>query len=164
VQQFPRELRKAEVKMSIESPRDKSATEWEQFRELTELHKFYFEHIIKATAFGFAVIGAIVSYVIATDMRDRQRVAVALAIPILLCIASCLIAVLGAVKLRELSRQVHRLQRELGLSWRPHAELLPLMSWSMAVLFFVTACGLVIVVLDAALLPNWNGPAYLRTR
>jgi len=150
--------------MPIESPHNESATEWEQFRELTELHKFYFEHIIKATAFGFAVVGAIVPYIIATDMRDRHRVAVALAIPILLCISACLIGVLGMVKLRELSQQVNRLQRELGLSWRPHAELLPLMSGSIAVLFFMMACGLVVIVLNADLLPTWSGPAYLRTR
>lgn len=139
--------------MPVESLQNESTAEWEQFRELTELHKFYFEHIIKATAFGFGFVGAIVSYVIATDIRDRHRFAAALAIPILLSISACLIGALGAVKLRELSRQVSGLQRELGLSWRPHAELLPLMSGIVAVLFFMAACGLVVIVLNADLLP-----------
>jgi hypothetical protein len=138
--------------MSIESPHDEPA-EWEQFRELIELHKFYFENIIKAAAFAFGFIGAVVSYVIATDIRDRYRFAAAMTIPIVLSVSAGLLGLIGAVKLRELSQQVSGLQSKLRLAWRPHAELLPLMSGIIAILFFIVACGLVAVVLNLKLLP-----------
>src|SRR4051794_4012413 len=84
--------------------------EWEQFRELIELHKFYFENVIKGAAFSFGIVGAVVSYVMASSIRDSPRVWIALAIPILLSFSTCFVALLGAVKTYDLSTQVQTMQ------------------------------------------------------
>ncbi|MFM2465126.1 hypothetical protein P0D87_15895 [Paraburkholderia sp. RL17-368-BIF-A] len=140
--------------MAPEPLENRSPLEWEQFKELIELHKFYFENISKSAAFVFGLVGAIVSYVIATDIRDRYRLAAAMTVPILLSVGASAIGLLGAVKLRDLSEKVTNLQSELGLSWRPHSEVLPLLSAIFAVLFFLVACGLTVIVLHANLLPH----------
>jgi len=127
---------------------------WEQFRELIALHKFYFENIIKGAAFSFAIVGAVVSYVVGSNIRDGWGVAVALAVPILLSFGTSFIALLGAIKTRDLSEKVSGMQKELGLSWRPHSEVLPLIAAVIAALFLAAAIAMVAVALNPDQLPK----------
>ena len=128
--------------------------EWDQFRELIELHKFYFEHIIKGAAFSFGIVGAVVSYVVASNIRDSSGVWIALAIPILLSVSTSFVAFLGAVKTYDLSVRVRAMQSRLGLDWRPHSEILPWITGVFAALFFVSAIGLTALAADPDRLPR----------
>ena len=39
--------------------------------EMTALHQFYFEHIIKAAGVSFGIIGAVVVYVLNSSIREQ---------------------------------------------------------------------------------------------
>jgi hypothetical protein len=127
--------------------------EWEQFRELIELHKFYFANIIKGAAFSFGIVGAVVSYVIASSIRDSAGVWIALAVPILLSFSTSFVTLLGAIKTYDLSVQVRTLQYKLNLAWRPHSEILPWITGVFVALFFAAAVGLVVLAVDPSRLP-----------
>jgi uncharacterized membrane protein YeaQ/YmgE (transglycosylase-associated protein family) len=126
-------------------------SEWEQLREMTDLHKFYFELIIKNTTFIFGIIGAIISYLVTSDFQDTHRLWIALFIPISLSIGTGSIGIIGAIKAYELSKKVKEKQHILGLSWRPHAEILPMSLAGLALLFFVIALTLILVILNPQL-------------
>jgi hypothetical protein len=129
-------------------------SDWEQFQELIGLHKFYFEHMVKGATFAFAIVGAVVSYVVGSDIRDGWSVGVALAIPILLSVGTCLLALLGAIKTYDLSVRVKNMQAKLALDWRPHAEILPLMAAVIAALFLVAAMAMVTISINPGHLPK----------
>jgi preprotein translocase subunit SecG len=139
--------------MSDESTQN-PPSRWEQFQELIGLHKFYFEHIIKGAAISFGIVGAIVSYLLASDVRDGPGVRLALVVPILLSFGSFFVALLGAMKTYDLSAKVQQLQGELRLSWRPHAEVLPAITGVFAALFLIVAVALVWVSLEPERLPK----------
>jgi hypothetical protein len=123
----------------------------EQFKEMTALHQFYFEHIIKAAGVAFGIIGAVLVYVLNSSIRER--VWVALGIPILLSAGTFGVTVLGMVKTCDFAKRVKRVQHELGLSWRPHAEVLPMISGLLALLFLAATIGLLVVSMCPELLP-----------
>ena len=131
-----------------------SPTDWEQFRELIELHKFYFTNIVKGAAFSFAVVGAVVSYVVGSDIRDGWGVTVAFAIPVLLSFGTSLLALLGVIKTRDLYVQVRQVQKRLGLSWRPHSEVLPLIAGVIAALFLAATVAMVTIAINPHYLPK----------
>jgi hypothetical protein len=140
-------------RMTDEPTLKEPPAEWEQFRELIELHKFYFANIIKGATFAFGIVGAVVSYVITSSIRDSPGVWIALAIPILLSFSTSFVALLGAIKTYDLSAQVQTMQSKLKLAWRPHSEILPWITGVFAVLFFAAAVGLVVLAVDPSRLP-----------
>ena len=79
---------------------------------------------------------------------------VALGIPILLSVGTCVVVVIGAFKTRDLARQVKEVQEALHLRWRPHAEVLPWMAAIVAVLFLMATLGLLAVSGNPGLLPS----------
>jgi hypothetical protein len=123
----------------------------EQFKHMTDLHQFYFEHIIKAAGVSFGILGAVLVYVINSGIR--VHVWVALGIPILLSAGTCIVMLLGMVKTCDFAKQVKGVQAHLGLSWRPHAEVLPWIAGLMAILFLTATIGLIVVSVWPELLP-----------
>jgi hypothetical protein len=124
---------------------DQARTEWPQFVELVGLHKFYFEHLIKAAAFSLGIQGAFVAYVAQAGLGNAA-LRIALAFPLLLAVATALVFCLSLSKTRDLKRQVEALQQRLGLAWRPHVEVLVWMSLVFVALFGLATAGLVLLM------------------
>jgi hypothetical protein len=120
---------------------DQGRSEWPQYVELVGLHKFYFEYFIKAAAFSLGIQGALIAFVVKEKLSARA-LPIALAIPLLLAIGTTLVFALSITKTLDLKRQVERVQQRLGLSWRPHVEVLVWMSWVFVVLFGCASIGL----------------------
>ena len=120
-------------------------SEWEQFKEMIELHKFYFEHLAKSGAVSLGIVGAVASFVISSEIRDSARLSIALIFPILLSLGVFGFTVMGAVKTRDLALRVKSMQTALGIGWRPHAEVL---SWicSMFAAFSLLIAGILFYV------------------
>ena len=47
-----------------------SEFKWAQFEKLIDLHKFYFENLLKAATFSFGIIGAIFTYVVKNNFSE----------------------------------------------------------------------------------------------
>jgi hypothetical protein len=65
---------------------------WDQFKQLVELHKFYFEQVIRGAAFSFGAVGLVVSYVIASNVRDPGALLGALMVPIIVSFGAFLLS------------------------------------------------------------------------
>jgi hypothetical protein len=125
---------------------------WSQFEKLVDLHKFYFEYLIKAAAFSFGTIGVILTYVISAGLRDN-RVSLALLLPILLSIGTCAVYCLGFFNSLDFTKKVQYIQTLLHLEWRLHTTMLSWMSAIFAVSFFLLSVGLIWIALVPAMLP-----------
>lgn len=124
---------------------DRAQTEWPQFMELVGLHKFYFEHLINAAAFSLGIQGAFVAY-LAQAKVAIPAIRIALVFPLLLAVATTLVFYLSISRTQDLQRQVEGLQQRLGLSWRPHVEVLVWMSQVFVVLFGCASLGLLLLL------------------
>jgi TRAP-type C4-dicarboxylate transport system permease small subunit len=112
--------------------------QWLQFEKLIDLHKFYFENLIKSASFSFGIIGAILTYVISAKLSENL-IRLALQLPFLLSIGTFIMFCFGTWKTWDLSNWVKHDQAELGIDWRPHAETLTYMSIAFALLFLIVA-------------------------
>ena len=137
--------------MPTKSSAPAQPSEWDQFREMTELHKFYFELIIKNATLVLGIIGAIISYLVTSNFQGTHKLWIALFIPIVTSFGTAFIGIVGAVKAYDLSKRVKEKQEFLGLSWRPHAEILPMSLIGLALLFLVIAITLIIVIFNPQL-------------
>jgi len=123
--------------------------EFEEFQELIELHKFYFELLITSTSFYLGIVGAMLAYVAKGDLSE-QRVRLSLAIPVIFSIAACVGYGGGYFKLQELATWVLCCKATLELGWAPHSELVARLS-----LLFSAVAALVSIALIAILVkPN----------
>ncbi len=115
---------------------DDKEYQWLQFEKLIDLHKFYFENLIKSASFSFGIIGAILTYVISAELSENL-IRLALQLPFLLSIGTFIIFCFGIWKTWELSNWVKQHQSRLKIDWRPHAETLTYMSIVFALLFLL---------------------------
>lgn len=119
---------------------------WAQFVEMVGLHKFYFEHLIKAAGFSMGILGGFVAFAATHQLQDGVLNA-ALALPLLLAVATMLVFVLAVPRTLDFLRQVEHARHTLGLAWRPHVEILVWMSYVFAFLFACISAGLAGVML-----------------
>src|ERR1051325_4728270 len=125
---------------------DEDFTTWAQYKELIELHKFYFEHLVQTAGFSFGVIGAVFAYVIKARLKATQ-VRLALVVPLLLSLATSIVFGIGIDKNRDFSAKVQTLQSQLGLIWRPHAEILEDMAIVFTIIFSFISIGLLAMII-----------------
>lgn len=137
---------------------DEKEFQWEQFRELIEMHKFYFENIIKSGIIILSIIGAVSSYVIGSNIRNRQELIFAFCVPILMSLGGIIISSVGTFKVLDLSKQVNKLQASIGVSWKPHSEILPLLTLLFSALFLLSILGMGFAIMHPELMPNKNKP------
>ena len=123
---------------------------WLQFEKLIDLHKFYFENLIKAASFSFGIIGAILTYALSAKASPHVF-RLALSLPFLLSIGSFLMFAFGAWKTWDLHKSIMNHKKRLSLNWRPHAETLVFMSILFALLFLIVTMGLGVLILHPAL-------------
>jgi hypothetical protein len=133
---------------------DEDTTRWAEYDRLIGLHKFYFEYLLKAAGFSFGLIGAILVYVIDANLKNNEHPWIALALPNLMSLGTCIVFCLAVWKTADFSAKVHEAQIRLGMPWRPHAEVLVWMSVLFAALFLVVFIGLVVLSLHPQLLPE----------
>lgn len=129
-------------------------TPWPEYDRLIGLHTFYFEYLIKAAGFSFGLVGAILAYVIDARLKDSQYAWIALALPALISVGTCIVFCLAVWKTADFSTQVRAAKKRLGVGWRPHVEMLTYMSVVFALLFLVVSVGLVVVSFNPHLLPE----------
>lgn len=124
---------------------------WVQFEKLIDLHKFYFENLIKAATFSFGIVGAIFTYVINAEL-SASLVRVSLVLPLILSAGTCVIFYRGSRQAREFSGWVRNMQKDIPLGWRPHAETLPQMCNIFSLLFLAVSLGLATVIFNPSIL------------
>lgn len=132
---------------------DDKEYQWLQFEKLMDLHKFYFENLIKSASFSFGIIGAILTYVISARLSDNL-IQLALQLPFLLSIGTFIIFCFGIWKTWDLSNWVKQHQSRLGIDWRPHAETLTYMSIAFALLFLLVTIGLGYLIANPSMLQS----------
>jgi len=126
--------------------------QWDQFEKLIDLHKFYFENLIKSATFSFGIVGAIFTYVIKTNL-SIELIRLSLLLPLLLSGGTCLMFFYGIKLARSFSDSVEKMQKtNLGIAWRPHAEILPEMCKLFSILFLIVSIGFLIVILHPSIL------------
>lgn len=100
------------------------STPWAEYDRLIGLQTFYFEYLLKAAGFSFGLIGAIMAYVIDERLKASEAPWVALALPTLISLGTCVVFCLGVWKTWDFSAKVCAAQQRLGVEWRPHVEVL----------------------------------------
>jgi len=130
---------------SLASPSDDLPSLWTQYERLIDLHKFYFENIIKAVSFYLGIEGAILTYIISVSKNfdDDNTMHLMLAFPLLFSIGATVIAAVGIVQTKDLSRTVNQVQEELQIGWRPHAEVLVFFTILFTILSLLVSVGIV---------------------
>lgn len=133
---------------------------WSQFEKLIDLHKFYFENLIKAATFSLGIIGAILTYAIGTLKNGaRNEVILILLFPTLLSAGSFFVYLLGCWKTYDLNQKVDLLKgkKNLNLEWKPHTEILIWMCGIFALLFLILTIGLIWLMYNPSLLQSIPG-------
>lgn len=122
----------------------------DEYAKIIELHKFYLEMGTRMTAWGLAIVGAVLTYVSQHAVSERT-VQLALLVPLVLCIGNAVLF-LGSIGFaRDFMLQVDAVQARLNGTWRPHIELIVGMSASIGILFFVLAIALAVLMAS----PEW---------
>ena len=115
--------------------------------ELTGLHKFYFDLLVKGAGFAATAQATIVAIGGGKITDPRQVQMVATGVGIIACLA-CVMFLMAVPKLIELDRWVEDAARALLKPWRPHAEMLPKLA--------LVGGGLNFASLLAAVFALWN--------
>ena len=132
---------------------------WQQYDKLIDLHKFYFENLLKSSSYSFGIIGAILTYIINAKL-SLEQIHLALQFPLLLSIGTFVIFCFGIWKTWEFSRWVIRFQDILfegkpnAVKWRPHAETLFWMSIVLSFLFLLLSIGIGMAIKNPTLLQS----------
>ena len=119
---------------------------------MIDLHKFYFEHLIKATVYLLGIIGAIVTYVITNKLNDPELIRIGLMLPAFVAFGTTCIFGIGSLKMHQFAMTVKSFQVKLQLSWRPHTEILFLMCIFFGALFGIITIGIMLLVFFPELL------------
>lgn len=137
----------------------KDNQKWLDFEQLIDLHKFYFENLIRAASFSFGIIGAFLAYIISIgNTLNEDLIKIIVIFPISLSIGTSLIFAIGILKTIDLSRWViHYQKHELHLRWRPHAELLIWMSVIFTFLFLSISIGTICIYANPSMIKDLKG-------
>ncbi len=122
----------------------------EQFHDLVELHKFYFEILLTSASFLLGVVGGVVAYVAKAHMPP-PRVRLSLAVPALLSTSAFVGYSGGYLKLRDLESWILSCKATLGFGWAPHAEVLGHLSLLFAAVSALVSIGLLAILAK----PHW---------
>jgi hypothetical protein len=125
----------------LQPPSEDIPSLWTQYEKLIDLHKFYFENIIRAETLYLGVEGAILTYIIGAKF-DEKLIPIVLIFPLLLSIGALIISAIGMLQTRDLSSTVNRLQEELHISWRPHVEVLVYLTTVFTILSLLATAGI----------------------
>jgi len=117
---------------------------WDEFEAMIDLHKFYFDQILKSAGVGLATVTALTAF-IAKDLKSAETAL--LALPMLFAAAAGAVFWVGSRKAREFSHDVDTLRTAWGYRWRPHTELLGWMALIFAVTFSLLAVGMAVYLL-----------------
>ena len=126
-------------------PPEPRAEHWDEFEAMIDLHKFYFDQILKAAGFALATIAALTTYIVKTMVlpsHGSDPASILLVLPFLFSAATAAVFWVGARKAREFAADVDHLKSEWGFQWRPHTELLGWMSLIFSVIFSLLAMGM----------------------
>jgi hypothetical protein len=129
----------------------------DEFGKLIGLHEFYLD-IGTKTAFGsFAIIGAIITYLSQSEV-STTAIRIALSLPFVLSLGNAIVFLAATRYAIEFKHQVEAVQRRLGVTWRPHVELIVGMTLVIGVLFAVVAIGLAVLLLKPIVMPHAGAP------
>jgi hypothetical protein len=119
---------------------------WQEYEYLGDLYKFYLDLLIKAVVAFFAIVGGVLTLVLA-NVNEKPIVVVALVVPFVMSVLMALAAWKARPKVKELRIGINRLGRSLDVAVEPHVEILDwAVSWFS--LLSVTAAGLLAALLS----------------
>jgi len=108
---------------SVKVPPAGPAQPWLEYEFLGELYRFYLDLMVKTVGAYFAIVGAIVTLVLA-NVKGQPIIAVALVVPIAMSLLLALAGLLIRSKVRELRDALEELGASLSVTVKPHVEIL----------------------------------------
>ncbi len=97
---------------------------WKQYTVYVDLFKFYVDVAWKSTTWFYAVTGAILAYYFNNADAANPFLQYALLLPIMLSFVLCAMYLLGASQTQDLEWKMDYICEELGLTGRPHINVL----------------------------------------
>ncbi len=117
---------------------------WREYDQHVELYKFYMNMLLRSIGAFYLVTGAIATFALANEAKD-ERLAWAVAFPMLMSGMFGLAAIRALPKARELARRVADLGQQLQLGLTPQVDLLVWLVSGLALLMSVTLAGLTVM-------------------
>lgn len=122
----------------------------DEYAKIIDLHKFYLEIGTRMTAWSFAIVGAVLTYVSQHAVSARS-VRFALVVPLVLSVGNAVLFLGSIWFARDFMVHVDAVQARLNATWRPHIELIVGMTASVGLLFFLLSIALAILMVS----PEW---------
>jgi hypothetical protein len=125
---------------------------WKQYTVYIDLFKFYVDIAWKSTTWYYAITGAILAYYFNNANAANTFLEYALLLPIVLSAALCAMYFLGASQTKDLEERMDYICENLGLTGRPHINVLRFFLVGGGVLCFVVGSGILFVFVRSVLL------------
>ena len=97
--------------------------QWAEYELLVDLYKFYLDLVLKVLAVYFAILGAIITFVLANATKEHV-VAYALLIPLFMSLLLAFAAWRGRPLVDETRDAVAQIGRKMHVTLAPHVEIL----------------------------------------
>jgi len=138
-------------------PEGDTSEAWKQYEALNGLYVFYVDQVLKFHTFYFAIVGALISFVLAAP---DARVWLVLLLPITISGGCVIIFAFGIRKAGELKDEARRIASGLGFM-RTHMEILQFLCGTFLLVHLLICGGLALLVIDGGFgaLPRALGPS-----
>ncbi len=139
-------MKESEPEQQTVKPHYVSLTETtllEHYKVLMDLHKFYFELVLKFTVFHYAVTGGILSFYL--SQKNEGFMKYALIFPIIMNLFFALFSFLGALRNPPLAEEVERITDVLGYEAHPDLHFLSTILYLSSILYLLIAIGLTVI-------------------
>ena len=113
---------------------------WNQYKQNSDLFKFYMELIIKLETFYYAITGAIFSYYYAHSSASVDNIKYSLLLPLIMSLAFAGFFFYGAILLRHTREETFEIRDKLGLSVAPDVGVLSILLYIFASISIVIGC------------------------
>lgn len=118
-----------ESSQSIEKP--KNNFEWEEYKQLIDLFKFYLDLVIKTITATAAISGGIIAYVLKNDSCEKNFTCFGILLPVFICFGIGLGFLQAIPSTKDLTKALTNLKASLHLELAPHTHnLTKTLRWS----------------------------------
>ena len=116
---------------------------WKQYTVYVDLFKFYVDIAWKSTTWYYAITGAILAFYFNNADTANPFLQYALLLPIVLSLGLCVMYSIGAYQAKDLEKRMDYICGELGITGRPHVNILR---------FFLVGGGILCFVVGSTIL------------
>jgi hypothetical protein len=125
---------------------------WKQYIVYVDLFKFYVDIAWKSTTWYYAITGAILAFYFNNADTANPFLQYALLLPIVLSLGLCVMYSLGAFQTKDLEERMDYISGKLGLTGRPHINILRFFLVGGGILCFVVGSTILFMFVHGLLL------------